>query len=85
MGANIMISRAGAGAHAEDFAVPETYRPLPHDAEQIAHLATHMLLNPMVHAAQFERARSWVRQEKFIFEGEVLQTFSAYLSPRLTS
>lgn len=85
LGANILIHRAGAGAHADDFAVPETYRPLAHEAGHIAQLATHMLLNPMVHAAQFERARSWVRQEKIIFEGEVLQTFSAYLSPRLTS
>lgn len=79
LGANIMIHHAGAGAHAEDFALPETYRTLAHDAGHIAHLAAHMLEKPMAHAGQFERARALVLQEKNIFEGEVLQTFAAYL------
>ena len=80
LGTNVIIAWAGAGMHAGDFPIDAMYRARTYDLQFVARLAAHMIANPKVHAAQFERARNAIANEKAVFSQEVLTTFSHYFS-----
>ena len=80
LGTNVIIAWAGAGMHAGDFPIDAMYRARTYDLQFVARLAAHMIANPEVHAAQFERARNAIANEKAVFSQEVLTTFSHYFS-----
>lgn len=76
LGANVIVGRAGSGAHAADFPYPNIYRMVPQSRAAIAERIAHMLLNPEAHAIQFEPARAAVRREREVFFQEVLCLFA---------
>lgn len=77
-GSNVILSSSGSGFYEEDYAIPSIYRPSPFDLPKICRLAVHMSLNPDQHYDQFSLAREKIKNEKYLFDSEVLQGFSQF-------
>lgn len=78
LGCNLIVGRSGAGAHYEDYPLPEVYRPSPFDLGGVVDLAKRMVSEPAHFAPDFEAMRRDVAGERTRFNEEVVRVFAPY-------